>query len=297
MKTYNDINIDFFENQSEDLAYFLGFAMGDGCLHTEKDKYKKTVFTLSCNNKDEYILEHFLKNIAPDRHVYRHDYTTINKLKRTRSYIRISDKNLNKYLLKYNIVPQKTGKERIPSILQKKYYPDFLRGYFDSDGSIRQKNFTVSICAAEKRIFDQIVDYLKIGKIYFDKRCNGCYTYEITNRSDVTFFGKIIYYDKNVICLKRKLNIFNDMPKPLVFESKGKFKTLKNWWNESDQKISYDTFKNRVLKNNLNIELALSLPKFDTKSGRLYKKNTNKRIKLQKMMKCSIFDYPKIKRL
>lgn len=36
----------------------------------------------------------------------------------------------------YNVIPRKTGYAIIPPKLNRKFYPDFIRGYFDGDGSI-----------------------------------------------------------------------------------------------------------------------------------------------------------------
>lgn len=59
-KTYNE---DYFKNiDNEEKAYFLGLICSDGSITYNENKYRYQI-SIKLHNKDEYILDEFIKSI------------------------------------------------------------------------------------------------------------------------------------------------------------------------------------------------------------------------------------------
>ena len=121
----------FHTIDSADKAYWLGFLAADGCVHRTKDSRQDMIIIVLEDNDTELLenLNHCLQCDKPLRHFTNSD---------GRSYVRfeISSNIMSKDLAQYKIVPQKTYKYIFPDNIDKKYYRDFIRGFFDGDGTI-----------------------------------------------------------------------------------------------------------------------------------------------------------------
>ena len=117
------------------MAYILGFWFADGCIGKTKDKDYGYFFNIKQHKKDKYLLENVLS-----------------EMKSTYPLLKFKNTNCFSFTIRskkiYNDIVRLGGKERksldcvFPKI-PKKYSPDFIRGYFDGDGSIDFKaNFT-----------------------------------------------------------------------------------------------------------------------------------------------------------
>ena len=131
-------NENYFDNiDSEEKAYLLGFFLADGCV-VYPSQGKKCI-SVCLQEQDEYILEWFLKAIAPNgkisRHIKKSTQKTQCNIKFTAAYMAQQLEDL------YGIRPRKTHDieyefpfERIPTEL----HHHFIRGYFDGDGWITE---------------------------------------------------------------------------------------------------------------------------------------------------------------
>lgn len=125
-------NHDYFEKiDSETKAYWLGFFVADGSLSSSSN-----AFDLSLARRDKKHLTFFLNEINSNYMIK--DYETY--LKETgKSYpmsrITITSKRFYDHLVDKNMSPKKSNNEGIPNI-ESVWYKDFIRGYFDGDGSI-----------------------------------------------------------------------------------------------------------------------------------------------------------------
>lgn len=105
-------------------AYWLGFIMADGGI----DGIKSLIVGLQIKDTNHLEkLRSFFQTDAPVR-VYPN-------IKSPRAILKISRQKVIKDLIQYHIIPNKTKQLKFPEI-PKKYYPDFIRGYFDGDGCI-----------------------------------------------------------------------------------------------------------------------------------------------------------------
>lgn len=116
-------NWNFFDIDSEELYYFLGFVASDGYISNND-------IEIGLNEKDVHILEHFRNLICPDKPLYHK--------KNTNSYsLKISCKNKIKRFKDFFDMTTNKKHEQIsfPSV-PSKYVKDFIRGYVDGDGNI-----------------------------------------------------------------------------------------------------------------------------------------------------------------
>ena len=154
------VNESTFEScDTPEKAYWLGFIMADGCV---RNKGKEYALVIELKLGDKNHLEKFNKFLNSD--VPIREYSRIKNLRKHKTAtIQISRKKIVEDLGKYGIIPRKTGREQIKNI-PPKYYPDFIRGYFDGDGSFRKgkrgNRFAFSIACASKLFLEQIQSIL-----------------------------------------------------------------------------------------------------------------------------------------
>lgn len=128
--TWND---DFFSQDNQESFYWAGFIAADGCVKLKNKKYKRLSIGLAI--KDVEHLEKFKKaiNFTGPIHKYM-------EVEYPHCEITIASNKMFDDLAKFNIVPRKTLTCTFPeSIKDSKYLFDFMRGYFDGDGSFYMK--------------------------------------------------------------------------------------------------------------------------------------------------------------
>lgn len=187
-------------------AYWLGFISADGCIYRGADR--TAMLSISLNKKDEEILFRIREVLDTDKPIY-YD-------KNNMATLQISSDKLCDDLLKIGIGVRKTfdfSPTLIFNNIPSKFFPSFLLGYFDGDGSISIPENTiskskVSISGPLQSLteFQLILEkYFLKTKIIQDKRF---YTrpfgsLENINTTDKYLFLKFIY-SQEVKSLKRK---------------------------------------------------------------------------------------------
>jgi len=122
------VNENFFINQSSDMAYILGFITADGCI-------KNNSFTFCLQDTDRVVLDYIIASLS-----YTGPIRLYKKKKsphKTMATIAIHQKKLVQDLRLFGLHERKTGLENFPELLKEEFYPDYLRGLFDGDGSIQ----------------------------------------------------------------------------------------------------------------------------------------------------------------
>jgi hypothetical protein len=129
----------FFNKWSHDMAYIVGFTYADGCLQKYRNRIK---WALSI--KDEYILRRFRTILGSGAKIghYNTKLGSINGRALTNNRypttcLAITCKEFINSFENMGIpAVRKTFRLKIPNNIPKKYLPDFIRGYFDGDGSV-----------------------------------------------------------------------------------------------------------------------------------------------------------------
>lgn len=203
-------NINYFKNQSANMAYILGFLAADGYIGLNNNEIKITLA-----EKDSELLQK-IKNELEYTGEVKHSTTSKGFDIAT---LEITCSEYKKDLAQYNIVPQKTFTFSIPNSLQKEYYIDFIRGYWDGDGTIctaGKSAIRASLCSAQKITLQQILDFLEkeynIPKVTIQERIgkNTLYYIQYSSISTRKLF-KAMYYKKDLLYLDRKYKKFCEL--------------------------------------------------------------------------------------
>jgi len=213
-----DFDRNFFQKIDNPIkAYWLGVLIADGYID---GKYK---VRLSISRQDEDWLKLFKKDlksknlplqtgiILPIRYSSSHKENDI-------VYIQINYCKMVEHLKKWGCIQNKTGKEIFPKI-PKKFYPDFIRGIFDGDGSAGfykdkknswQPHFR--LCGSKnllERIREILMKECNVNNNKIKKR-NGVFVLAFVGFRQVKRIYEFIYYKEDVRCLLRKKKIFDD---------------------------------------------------------------------------------------
>ncbi len=119
------------------MAYVLGFIVADGSLI----KNKRGACFLELTSTDKEIIYKIRRVLQSNLAIG--EYQPRNKNYKRRYRIQIGSKKIFGDLLKLGITQNKSKTIKLPKIPQD-YFADFLRGYFDGDGS-------VNVCLYKKK--------------------------------------------------------------------------------------------------------------------------------------------------
>lgn len=198
------VNNNYFSKQNHNMAYIMGFLAADGNISKRGNRIQSQL-----SIKDKSQLEMIHSEIGGCE-VY--EYLS-NGYKSCGWYCYSAQ--IKKDLSVYGIVPNKTGHIYISNKLDKQYWKDFIRGYFDGDGSICKDSngLRVTITSANEEILNDINNYfiennIKPSNIYKDHN-NKCIRFRSQASIDIY---NLLYYD-DCLCLKRKKDKYIELMK------------------------------------------------------------------------------------
>lgn len=120
-------NDDFFKVQSADMGYILGFIAADGYISA-----KENCISIEILQKDKDILFKIAEKTNVTRPISLQDRKNGSQTATLRNWSLAWKQDL----FHYGIVNNKTFTLKPPELLLPKYRIDYIRGYFDGDGSI-----------------------------------------------------------------------------------------------------------------------------------------------------------------
>lgn len=144
------INQDYFKTWSRNMAYIFGFWCADGCI------YRGKIFDITQNKKDKYII----KKIAEE---LEYEGPIMDDVDRQACRINFSCKVIYDDLIKLGGSEQKSMTLKFPDV-PKEYLPDFIRGFFDGDGSVmymKQGRVNSAFTSGSKEFIDTLWQILK----------------------------------------------------------------------------------------------------------------------------------------
>lgn len=207
-------NHNYFENiDTEEKAYFLGLFLADGsiCHDNKNDKY--CVINLGLKQEDEYLIEKFAKEIGFTGKLYKETLDQEKYIKRKNfakdgfTTIKFRSVKMSNDLLKYDITPHKSNRERISENIPEKYLNHFIRGMFDGDGSvfISDGYLRVSYYGSHE-ICQQLIDLFGFKNKVYDKETISFISFQ--KKESVKKFYDFIYKDATIY-MKRKKEKFD----------------------------------------------------------------------------------------
>jgi hypothetical protein len=199
-----DIDETFFDViDTEEKAYFLGILYADGTHITERN-----AVTLSLNEDDKNLLQRLNNLLQPLKPL---QYVNI-KNGKNQYRLTIQNKKISKRMLELGLVKAKTHKIIFPEWIDKTLIRHFVRGYFDGDGCVSNRAFSmVGTESFLNSVQIILIDELGLSKTKFDKRHKN----RKDNITSIRYCGKNnlkkimdwFYADANIY-LNRKLEKF-----------------------------------------------------------------------------------------
>lgn len=211
-------NDDFFKIQSKDMAYILGFIAADGYISA-----KENCISIELNAKDIWLLEIIKEKTGITRPISIQTRKNGNETAILRNWSR----EWKKDLAHYGITNKKTFTLSPPDLLAQEYRIDYIRGYFDGDGSISLYNgvngkgrpysgISFEIVGASKKEitwmrleliqhYHVILHTLGIEKTKQDVKM---FKISTRNKKEIQKIYNLFYSDKNSIYLQRKKEKF-----------------------------------------------------------------------------------------
>jgi len=211
------INAHFFKTWNPEMSYVLGYITADGCISADK-KRKNNPLTLNITSVEKKHLHRIRKALNSTHKISKKSggYSNVAYQFQARNPIITQD------LIKLGILPRKShnlGPIEVPN----KYFPDFVRGFFDGDGTVyiykvngtRQikAGFVSSSLPFITRFNQQLCKNLNISTKSIhrvvDKRKNRMIQYDICFYiDDCEKLANFMYENSSTLFLPRKYRIF-----------------------------------------------------------------------------------------
>lgn len=206
---------DYFKHQTSNMAWLLGFLAADGTVSSSDNTIK-----IGLSSKDREILEKIKAKVKIENKIVerttKEGYNVVD--------LHWTCQEHKEDLAMYGITPQKTFTIKPPVNLNSDLYIDFIRGYFDGDGSInlihtdgKPTALRWQVCGATEEILQWIVDTLYIQynipkvKVYCDSKRNKHNYYYFQYSTNATKAIYKILYTKDSLYLKRKKDKFDEI--------------------------------------------------------------------------------------
>jgi len=207
----NKFNQDIFSRiDSEEKAYWLGFIFADG--YVTKNKLNSSL-GIEIKYSDKQHLKKFNQFI--DGNIEVKDRIRIvgkNQTECKMSSFRLYSKKLVNDLIEKGVTPKKSFTIKFPNI-EKEFLFDFIRGYFDGDGSIsvekRSKQLRCNFTTGSLDFVNSIKNIFEKHdiKCYISNHSGKYFQLTISSKSSTKKFLNIIY-EKASVYLDRKFNFY-----------------------------------------------------------------------------------------
>lgn len=190
------LNEDYFKVWSNNMAYILGFLIADGTVAREGQ-------FVSIAQKEDYILENIKKEIGSNQPLYQNKQTGVYIL------------NINSKIVKHDLInihgvtPNKSNTIKFPHVPDQ-YLSHFVRGYFDGDGYINYKQYTVTFVGGSKSFMESLIEIFEVKGFNAQLKQQGQnYRVHVRGRKSIKLFSEWIYVKKTPgLYLERKYAIF-----------------------------------------------------------------------------------------
>lgn len=203
---------DDYNFESSNGAWLLGFLTADGYLPITKGALNRVTLTLA--RIDEEVLYKIKKELEYEGPIYQ--FESSNGF--PASSLSFTSKKIRKQIESYGIVNNKTFKlKELSAKISQEYIIDFIRGFFDGDGSIyaneREKKIGMSFTCASKEFLESIASFLteKYGvtypKIYESQRNHIIYDIKYYKK-DSLLLGELFYNHSNLALSRKQKKYF-----------------------------------------------------------------------------------------
>ena len=214
---YSNQKIRLPKKTTESLAYIIGVILGDGCLAGRKTNKKQDWKIIVCFDNENHcnlFCDYFYKifGILPKKHDYGRGYIEAD----------INSKVIYWFLIEFFEIKHgiKHDSIKVPSILKwqkRTVIAYFIRGLFDSDGTVVPSNKKVAFASTSKTIIGELKQILSDFGIYCSYSCwvkkggfKPLYSLQICSKKSISAFKNSIGFShpSKEKKLKRLCNTF-----------------------------------------------------------------------------------------
>ena len=198
------INYDYFKKWSANMAYIFGLWCADGNIY-HNDKNNMWSFSIKLKSEDEYLLQNILNEMSSEHKIYRKKYGA--------SEMNLSCKTIYNDIKNLGSIENKSLRLTFPYV-PKEFVSDFIRGYFDGDGSKYTNKTagsilgTYSFCQSISKILQENdIKVSSITQVHPEKGLdNNCYRVGIYKKDEYIKFEKFMMKNcnENSLYMKRK---------------------------------------------------------------------------------------------
>ncbi|WP_261128980.1 LAGLIDADG family homing endonuclease [Bacillus sp. Marseille-Q3570] len=227
-------NEDYFKTWSGTMAYILGLFTADGLVSQHAQ-------LVSITQKEPYILDEIKQELRTEQPLYR--------VKRNGVYtLNLHSKIMKEDLINiHDLNPCKSNDVLFPYVPEE-FLHHFIRGYFDGDGSINYKGYTIIFVGGSGEFMKALQEIL-IAKGFKTNLVtqNKHFRLFISGRKSIQMFAEWIYKDKNLY-LKRKYDEFKKEKIPLDLLTDREFKATKNAVNKRKRNFLEQLTKTKCIE-------------------------------------------------
>ena len=204
---------DNYNFESHNGAWILGFIAADGYLPITKGAKNKVVITLA--RKDEEILKRIAEELEYTGTIFQFESNGF-----PASSLSFTSKQLREKIENYGIGNNKTFRLHSLPKISEEYLIDFIRGFFDGDGSIYEpkgKKINMSITCASFNFLKEIIQFLhkkyslSMPIINSQVRVHTIYDIRYYVKDSVVLGN--LFYNNDYLALARKKNHFLEIKK------------------------------------------------------------------------------------
>lgn len=208
----NPIDIKYFDKMNSRNSYILGYLFADGCMRILK-KTAKPIYRCTITSVDYELIEKYGKEFKMNLSKrIRKSITTKGK---PQYHISIQIYSLLNKLYNLGLIPNKSKRIELPSIITNRLFFPFLRGFFDGDGCIRdplkRKYPSCSITTCSVKFLKQIQNRLNnfgINSNIKKHKSSNCFILTFRGYKNVFKLYKQLYKSADNLFLSRKRDRF-----------------------------------------------------------------------------------------
>ena len=210
------INEFYFDNiDTANKSYILGLLYADGCNYPPQRRVK-----IELQEQDKDILDCINKEIDSNKPLYLIPLHDKNPNWQNTYRLDIINKHISDVLVDKGVVQNKSLILKPPTFIMNGFIRDFIRGYFDGDGSVSTAGpnaIRFQICAHKPEVLKTIVDFFfeeyNIPKVAIQKqkKDSGNYLYYFQYSTKATRQIFEILYPLDCLYLPRKYEKFKSI--------------------------------------------------------------------------------------
>lgn len=213
-KRSHALNESYFKNWSREMAYIVGFVNADGnVIYSEENSMY--LLQIAIKEEDKEVLLKIKDALGYEGELIYYEAKRSNGKKTNMAKLCINSKPLVKSLLDIGIEERKSLTKGVPHSLPENYIYDYLRGYFDGNGTIDMRyartlvpSLRLRLSSGSERHLSDVQDILERFGFRRKKieKAKGSSTYVLrfSNNETHTLYDRFYEQEESIHMLRRK---------------------------------------------------------------------------------------------